>query len=351
MSAAKKKKKPAATKRKPSRKPQRQSVPRGTGLKIAIALILLTGIVVGGGFLLHRYLPPTPGKAPAVHQAKTPASPKKPAPAPASPAPQPPPPKKTAPVKTKAPVYEIFPEKEPANRARTPVPPNRPTTGQPRVAIIIDDIGYDRGLAHKFMAFKVPLTFSVLPDSPFGDTLAREIKAQGLELMLHQPMEPKEYPTANPGPGALLSAMTADELIAQLERNLDRLPGVKGVNNHMGSQLTTESTRMYQVLSVLKKRKLYFIDSRSTADTICLPSARMLQVRFAERDIFLDHFQKADFIRKQFRLLVKEAQMHGQAVAIAHPHSITVKIFREILPELQKQVQLVPASEVVHILS
>ena len=219
------------------------------------------------------------------------------------------------------------------------------------MAIIIDDIGYDRGLAHKFMAFNVPLTFSVLPDSPFGDTLAREIRAQGQELMLHQPMEPKEYPTANPGPGALLSAMTADELIAQLERNLDRLPGVKGVNNHMGSQLTTESTRMYQVLSVLKKRKLYFIDSRSTADTICLPSARMLQVRFAERDIFLDHFQKADFIRKQFRLLVKEARMHGQAVAIAHPHSITVKIFREILPELQKQVQLVPASEVVHILS
>ena len=77
----------------------------------------------------------------------------------------------------------------------------------------------------------------------------------------------------------------------------------------------------------------------------------MLQVRFAERDIFLDHFQKADFIRKQFRLLLKDAQKHGQAVAIAHPHRITVKIFQEMLPELQKQVQLVPASEIVHILS
>jgi hypothetical protein len=144
--------------------------------------------------------------------------------------------------------------------------------------------------------------------------------------------------------------MTADELIAQLERNLDRLPGVKGVNNHMGSQLTTESTRMYQVFSVLKKRNLYFVDSRSTAETICRPSARMFQVRFAERDIFLDHLQEAAFMRKQFRLLIKEAQKHGQAVAIAHPHRLTVDMFRKMLPELQKQVQLVPASELVHLL-
>ena len=172
-------------------------------------------------------------------------------------------------------MYEIYPAKENVDRA--PIRPDRPVTGLPRVAIIIDDIGYDRGLARKFMAFNVPLTFSVLPDSPFGDILVKEIKAQGLELMLHQPMEPQEYPSVNPGPGALLSTMTADELIAQLERNLDRLPGVRGVNNHMGSQLTTESSRMYQVFSVIKKRDLYFIDSRSTADTICRPSAHMFQ--------------------------------------------------------------------------
>jgi polysaccharide deacetylase 2 family uncharacterized protein YibQ len=341
-----KKKKPASPKRR--RKSPSKTAPRGNGVKIAVALALLIGIVLGAALLLHRYLPPTPAPAPTGHPPKAPVTAAKP-PAQPQPAPTPTPPK-APPAAVKPPVYEIFPEREPADRSRTPVPPGTPLTGQPRVAIIIDDIGYDRGLTRKFMAFNVPLTFSVLPDSPFGDTLVREIQAHGLELMLHQPMEPREYPDVNPGPGALLSSMTADELIAQLERNLDHFPGVKGVNNHMGSQLTTESTRMYQVFSVLKKRKLYFIDSRSTADTICRPSARMFQVRFAERDIFLDHFQDADFIRKQFRLLAKEAEKHGQAVAIAHPHSLTVKLFREMLPELQKHVQLVPASEVVHFL-
>jgi uncharacterized protein len=342
MSAPKKKKTKKAPKRRRKTKPQ--AIPRGTGIKIAITLALLVGIVVGSGILLQRYLPPVPD-TPAVDRSKAPVAAKK------SPRPSKPrkvvTPSKTTPARVKPPVYEIYPAKE--NVARTPIRPDRPLTGLPRVAIIIDDIGYDRGLARKFMAFNVPLTFSVLPDSPFGDTLVKEIKAQGRELMLHQPMEPREYPQVNPGPGALLSAMTADELIAQLERNLDGLPGVRGVNNHMGSQLTTESSRMYQVFSVIKKRGLYFVDSRSTADTICRPSAHMFQVPFAERDIFLDHFQEAAFIRKQFRLLVKEARKQGQAVAIAHPHSLTIKIFKEMLPELQKQVQLVPASEIVHL--
>jgi polysaccharide deacetylase 2 family uncharacterized protein YibQ len=342
MSAAKKKKTKTAPKKRRTAKPQ--TIPRGTGIKIAIALVLLVGIVVGSGLMLQRYLPPAPDTPPAVDRSQAPVADKK----------RPPPPKPrkaaTPSKKAKPPVYEIYPTRESVDRPRTPIRPDGPVTGLPRVAIIIDDIGYDRGLARKFMAFDVPLTFSVLPDSPFGDILVKEIRAHGLELMLHQPMEPREYPTVNPGPGALLSAMTADELIAQLERNLDLLPGVRGVNNHMGSQLTTESSRMYQVFSVIKKRGLYFVDSRSTADTICRPSAQMFQVPFAERDIFLDHFQEAQFIRKQFRLLAKEAQKHGQAIAIAHPHSLTIRIFKEMLPELQKQVQLVPASEIVHLI-
>jgi len=349
MSTPRKKKKKTPSKRRRKTKPQ--AIPKGTGIKIAVALALLIGIVVGAGLLLHRYLPPAPGSSPTeVRPKSSVAVQKKPSEPKVTPAHKTAKPTRKAPASVKPPVYEVYPDRDVAGPHRTPIKPNVPVSGRPRVAIIIDDIGYDRGLTRQFLALKVPLTFSVLPESPFGDRLVKEIKAQGHELMLHQPMEPREYPKVNPGPGALLSAMSADELIAQLERNLDHFPGVRGVNNHMGSQLTTDSARMYQVFSVLKKRRLYFVDSRSTADTICRPSARMFQVPFAERDIFLDHFQEAAFIRKQFRLLAKEARKHGQAVAIAHPHPLTVKIFQEMLPDLQKQVQLVPASEIVHLI-
>lgn len=166
--------------------------------------------------------------------------------------------------------------------------------------------------------------------------------------MLHLPMEPVEYPDVNPGPGTLLTSMTPDQLTRQLEKDLDAVPFIKGVNNHMGSKMTAESSQMYQIFSILKKRGLYFVDSRTTAETICKPSARLFQIPFAQRDVFLDHLVKVEFIRKQLKELVQIAQRNGYAVGIGHPHSLTYQVLREMLPDLQKKIRLVPASEIVH---
>jgi hypothetical protein len=166
--------------------------------------------------------------------------------------------------------------------------------------------------------------------------------------MIHMPMEPVEYPQVDPGPGTLLTSMSPDELIDQLDQNLDTLPGAKGVNNHMGSRMTSESSQMYQIFSVLKKRGLYFIDSRTTAESLCEPSARLFQIPFAQRDVFIDHLLEPDFIRKQIKELIRIAKKNGEAVGIMHPHSMTIKVLQEMMPELKKQVHLVPASTVVH---
>ncbi len=333
--STRKKKKPAPRRRQ--RKKTSRPSSRTTLLKIGIALTLLVGLVCGAGALLWYYFPPEV------------AAPTKVA-APTASKPRPRPPKA---VKTKSPpakpVYEIFPPKAIARRTPPPKPDPAPAKGRPRVAIIIDDIGYDRQLVKQFLALDIPLTFAVLPQSPFRQSILKAIRNRGHEIMLHQPMEPEEYPQVNPGPGALLASMSPDELIAQLNRNLDALPGVKGINNHMGSRLTAESTRMYQVFSVLKERRLFFVDSRSTVATVCRPSARLFQVPFAERDIFLDHHQEAGFVRQQFKELLREAGKHGQAVAIGHPYPVTVEIFREVLPELKKRVTLVSASELVRV--
>jgi uncharacterized protein len=248
------------------------------------------------------------------------------------------------------------PESEPTepnalHAALPPVPPERPPLTKPsRVAIIIDDVGYDRSLAEKFIGLNAALTLAILPNSPHQQTIARMAQAQGLEIMLHLPMEPLEYPDVNPGPGALLTSMSPDELIAALEENLQAVPYVKGVNNHMGSKLTAQSEQVYQVFSVLKRRGLYFIDSRTTEASVCQPSARLLQLPFAQRDVFLDHVQDAAFIRKQIQELVRLAKRKGEALGIAHPHPTTYAVLRELLPELRRQVELVPASRLVRVI-
>lgn len=241
-----------------------------------------------------------------------------------------------------------------SNSLRAALPPPSPELPplkkQPRVAIIIDDMGYDRALAEKFIGLNAGLTLAILPHSPHQQAIARLAHAHGAEIMLHLPMEPSEYPEINPGPGALLTSMSPDELLNVLEENLQALPHVKGVNNHMGSKMTAHSEQIYQVFSVLKRRGLYFIDSRTTEASVCQPSARLLRLPFAQRDVFLDHVQDPAFIRKQVRELVRVARQKGEALGIGHPHAATFNTLRDVLPELRQQVELVPASYLVRVI-
>jgi uncharacterized protein len=296
-------------------------------MKIIAGLALLVCLIVTAGLLTNRFLmKPAPRVA------------SKPKPVPIT-RPEP------GPVHHSIPDYEAFP------REKVPPPPPitriKPVTNGIPVAIIIDDIGYDHKMAEGFLALDVPLTFSLLPMGTFNHRIIDKALQKDVEIMLHQPMEPNDYPSVNPGPGALFSNMNPDALISQLNANLDSLPGVKGVNNHMGSKMTTSSAQMRQIFTILKKRDLFFVDSRTTADTRCRQSAELLQLPFAERDVFIDHEQTPAFIKKQLNLLIKRAQRQGYAIGIAHPHEVTLEVLKEMLPELKKAVFLTHASEVV----
>ena len=317
-------KKKNRVKRKLKKKSTKESVLQRQLIKIIAGLAILAVLVVLAGLLTQHFMSRL---RPALNLQET---------------------NRAAP---KAPPFEIYPPEDkgadrPLTKPKLTLPPKRP-----KVAIIIDDLGYDQILAEKFLALDTVLTFSILPHSPFQGKIAGHARDKGVETILHLPMEPREYPLVDPGPGTLLTSMSPDELIKQLEKDLSAVPFIKGVNNHMGSKMTSGSTQMYQILSILKKKGFFFIDSRTTPDSLCKPSARLLQVPFAQRDIFLDHVQDPEFIRNQLEQLVRIADRKGEAIGIAHPHSLTYDILREELPNLQREVQLVPVSQIVHPLS
>lgn len=347
-------------------------------LKVAAGLILLICVVITVALIAKRLMPVTPDTKPPAPVAKTAPGPPKPStvtkpalekiPAPPlTPKPDPlavrvpddrPPPTEIASIPPSLPVIpkpaeksETLPGDKPFHEETLPPPLPitrvKPVTDGVLVAIIIDDIGYDRKMADGFLALDIPMTFSVLPYGPFNSSIIAKAKAKGVELMLHLPMEPVNYPAVNPGPGALLSTMTPDQLISQLNTDLGKVSGIKGVNNHMGSTLTTSSHQMRQIFTILKKRDLFFVDSRTSAQSRCRASAELLQLPFAERDIFLDHERTPAFVRNQITLLIQRAKKQGYAIAIGHPHRVTLNVLREMLPELQKNVSLSYASQVV----
>jgi polysaccharide deacetylase 2 family uncharacterized protein YibQ len=217
----------------------------------------------------------------------------------------------------------------------------------PKVSIILDDVGYDKKIALAFLSLDAPITVSIFPFSPYRKTIASAAHEKGRDVMLHLPMEPQEYPEINPGEGVLLTSMNRDALLAQLEKNLEAIPYIVGVNNHMGSKFTKDPERMTYILKRLKERDLFFVDSRTTTKTCVRKIARRIKLRFAERQVFLDHLEEASFIRAQVKQLVSIARSKGSAIGIIHPHRLTYRIIKEALPSLKKAVEIVPVSHLV----
>jgi hypothetical protein len=223
-----------------------------------------------------------------------------------------------------------------------------PTT-VPKVAIVIDDLGYDGKLARKFLKIEGPLSFSVLPHGTFSKSIARRIYNAGQELLLHLPMEPTGYPEVNPGVGALMVEMTDVEIVQTLKENLDAFPYVKGVNNHMGSKFCQDERKLRPVMLELNTRGLFFLDSRTTSKTKAYTVAQELDVPSAERNVFLDNIQNPRAIRAQLSRLIELARLRGGAIGIAHPHEVTLEVLRQEIPKMSKKgVELVPVSQLVH---
>jgi len=222
-----------------------------------------------------------------------------------------------------------------------------PSATLPRVAIIIDDLGYDEHLASKFLDLEGLLSFSILPYSPFQREIATAVHRRGRDVLLHLPMEPLEYPDVNPGEGALMCGMAPDELLDQLRQDLDAVPFVVGVNNHMGSRLTQDSAKMRQVFTILKRRNLFFVDSLTNPKSRCAQAAHLLNLRFAHRHVFLDHEQSTHAVRFQIKRLITIAKSNGSAIGIGHPYPVTLEILKEEIPKLKYEIKLVPVSELV----
>ncbi len=213
----------------------------------------------------------------------------------------------------------------------------------PVASIIIDDVGYNLPWGERAVDLPGQITYAVLPHTPNARGLARRAYEAGKEVILHAPME--NLRGHDLGPGALTQAMTEGELVAELVWGLAAIPYCRGINNHMGSLLTQRSEPMRWIMAELKRQRLYFVDSRTTPDTIAWKMAREYEVPYAMRDVFLDHDRDPEAIGRAFDQLLRLANRQGTALAIGHPYPETVDFLERNLHRLLAEgIRLVPAS-------
>jgi len=219
-----------------------------------------------------------------------------------------------------------------------------------RAAIVIDDMGNDLEAAHKLLALNYPLTFSVLPHLRYTQITAQEAHRSGHEVMLHLPMEPEPRGHASPGEGAILVGMNAAEVERVVQNDLDSVPYVAGVNNHMGSRATRDAGLMADIMKILADRRLYFIDSRTTAATKALDEARRQRLPAFYRAVFLDDTETVPYSLGQLQAFRHAVEQEGVALAIGHPHPTTIAALAKFLPELERaEIELVAPSQIVRL--
>jgi polysaccharide deacetylase 2 family uncharacterized protein YibQ len=219
---------------------------------------------------------------------------------------------------------------------------------RPKIAIVIDDLGGENHTSQELLHWNLPLTFSILPLTPHSKTLALEAHRKGKEIILHLPMEPHGYPKIQPGEGVLLEEMDEERLLQQLSKDIEAIPYIKGVSNHMGSQLMEDPEKMRIILSELKRRGLFFLDSRTTPQTVGLQIAESIGLKAMERTLFLDHSSGEGDAKHELGRLIEISLSQGKAIGIGHPHPSTIKSLKEMISKIQeKRIDIVPLSDLM----
>jgi polysaccharide deacetylase 2 family uncharacterized protein YibQ len=234
-------------------------------------------------------------------------------------------------------------------KERAPAQPSHSqVSGNPRLAIILDDLGSDPAAVDAVFALHYPLTLSVLPNHPHSTEIAQEAHRRGYQVMLHLPME--SVGSEAPEPQQLRTGMSSSQISQSLNEMLGAVPNAIGVNNHQGSLATSDPSLMAELMPILREHHLFFVDSRTTAATVAYDTAERDGVRSAFRNVpFLDDVQEEAAIRHQLELAMRGAKEKGEAIAIGHPHPGTLRVLNEMLPQMQAQgIRLVHASDLVH---
>lgn len=244
-------------------------------------------------------------------------------------------------------VYEEF-QKAPISPSIEALPTPRTSRTGTGIALIMDDVGYDLNALKRVLALPFRVAISILPDAPYAAEAARMAHEAGSIVMLHLPMEPSDPKYRARMNGSFLkTGMDEAQVHDRFIQALNRVPHVAGVNNHMGSLLTTLEEPMRWVMKICKKRALFFIDSRTVHNSVAANIAAEYGLAWASRRVFLDHTVDDEDLRLAWKSALKCAKHKGSCIVIAHPHAETLNFLEQQVLE-DERLFIRPLTALLH---
>ena len=215
-----------------------------------------------------------------------------------------------------------------------------------RLVLIIDDMGNQLLRGQRALQLPGRITYAIIPYTPFGRQLAEQAAHVGKEVMLHAPMSNlQDLPL---GRGGLTAEHSKHEFRTTLAAALEHVPQARGINNHMGSELTQRRQQMAWLMQELRSRAMYFVDSRTSERTVAATVAAEFNVPHLSRHVFLDNERSREAIEERFAVLLGKLKQESLAVGIGHPYPETITYLEETLPGLKEHgIELAFVSDVL----
>ena len=217
---------------------------------------------------------------------------------------------------------------------------------RPRIAIVIDDMGYQKKTCNGLIDLDLNLSFAFLPFGPYTRSQAYKAHRLGRDVLLHFPMEASD-PKWDPGPGKVTINMGRREIRKIFAANVAAVPFAVGINNHMGSRFTQNIEGVEVFMDLISTGEMFFLDSRTSQNSVGFRIAREMGIRAAKRNVFLDNVRERQKIKTQLRKLLDIAERRGQAIAIGHPYPETLQALKELGREISRRAVVVGVSELV----
>ncbi|MFC0226533.1 divergent polysaccharide deacetylase family protein [Serratia aquatilis] len=215
-----------------------------------------------------------------------------------------------------------------------------------KLSIVIDDVGYRPHEENAVLQMPVAISVAVLPNAPHAHLMATKAHSQGREVLIHMPMAPLSKQSLERD--TLQPSMSSEEVQRIIRNAVNNVPYAVGMNNHMGSAMTSSLPSMQKVMHALESYQLYFLDSMTIGNSQATRAAAGTGVKVIKRKVFLDDTANPDDIRRQFNRAVELARRNGSAIAIGHPRPATVKVLQQMLATLPGDIVLVKPSSLLN---
>lgn len=209
--------------------------------------------------------------------------------------------------------------------------------GLRKIAIVIDDFGYrNDDVSDGFLKINANLTYAIIPGHNYSTSFGEKAANAGYEVIVHMPME-NTGKTYGEEKFVLMTDMDSETIKRRINNAFFQIPTAIGMNNHQGSKASADQHVMSNVAKVIKEKGLFFLDSRTTVETVIVTTMEVFGVPTAKRNIFLDNEDSELEIRTQLEKLVKKAERDGSSIGIGHAKRKTLSVLKAEIPKLQKR--------------